>query len=381
MIFILNKSSLIGKILLVMCIGMLTLTGSAVMAKKDPVGNGQVITESKLTMFHKKGNHTYTLRMGMLKKDLDKLLGKPEKYLSPDGSDYFKYDDIYAVYMGDRLAMISLGQNSYLTGGIKLYMSPAETIKKLGKPSLPNTMVYYYRWDSWKGKAVQLIGEKEVGLHKGRSDVYELRLSVNLQNEIYSIQIVRSDFWTAAVKLLSEKNAIIMPSGSVEPITMKDLSFAPQGKLTFVTIGMTRKIAEEIVGKPIDTNLFGIVYDGITISYRNDRVVSLSLRMEEDSKTIFKTPRGAGLLVSDKMIEGMYGIPSNSKAPYLDYVLYMDNKEGNLQVLKVSEVAKIEDKNRIYYISMLTMNSEDQVLVDYIMICDYQFAHGGLGQS
>lgn len=253
-------------------------------------------------------------------------------------------------------------------------MSQADALKILGETSVPNRFVYVYRWDSEAGKAVQLKGEKEIQLHQESPDVYSLSLSVNFYGEVNGIQIVRNDYTALSEKHLIEKNAISIPFRPVKLLSMKDLSFIPKGRQTYVTLGMQREKAEEITGKPINENLFGIVYDGITISYRNNQVVSMIIRLSDNSRTIYETPRGAGLLTSTAVFKGLYGKPSSEKDSFVDYIYVMDEKKDRMRTMREFGTAAVNGDKPKYAISMITEEVKGQRYISYMMICDYQFA-------
>lgn len=86
--------------------------------------------------------------MGMTKHKVDELLGKPEYYRYPDGSTYYKYDDLKAGYLRGRLAMVEFGETSALSVGVSFNTGLSEVTSKLGPPSIPDTLSYGYRWDS-----------------------------------------------------------------------------------------------------------------------------------------------------------------------------------------------------------------------------------------
>lgn len=218
----------------------------------------------------------------------------------------------------------------------------------------PNQFVYVYRWDSQAGKAMQLKGEKEIQLHQESPDVYAVSLSVNFNGEINSIQIARNDYKALSEKRLVEKNAVSIPFRPVKLLTMKDLSFIPKGKQTPVTLGMQREKAEEITGKPIDESLYGIVYEGITISYRDNQVVSMIINLNDDVKTIYQTPRGAGLLTSTAVFKGLYGKPSSENDRFVDYHLARDEKKDRMHTLRALGTTAANVIMPKYTISMIT---------------------------
>ncbi|MEV5029965.1 hypothetical protein [Paenibacillus sp. LPE1-1-1.1] len=369
---VLNLHSVKWKILI--CFAIIFLLGAPAAQRTLAAEDKQVVTDPVLSVQHQKGDTLISIRMGMHKTEVDRLLGNPEAYLTPDGGQYFKYEDLYAAYIDDRLAWLSLGTESKLAQGVTFQMSQADALKILGETSVPNRFVYVYRWDSQAGKAVQLKGEKEIQLHQESPDVYSLSLSVNFNGEVSSIQIVRNDYTALSEKHLIEKNAISIPFRPVKLLNMKDLSFTPQGRQTYITLGMQREKAEEITGKPIDENLFGIVYDGITISYRNNQVVSMIIRLSDDSKTIYETPRGAGLLTSTALFKGLYGKPSSEKDPFVDYIFVMDEKKDRMHTMREFGTAAVNGHKPKYAISMITVEVKGQRYISYMMICDYQFA-------
>lgn len=367
-----NLHSVKWKILI--CFAIIFLLGAPASQRTLAAEDKQVVTAPVLSVQHQKGETLISIRMGMHKTDVDLMLGLPEAYLTPEGGQYFKYDDMYAAYFDERLVMLSLGQESKLIQGVKLKMSQADALNTLGETSVPNQFVYVYRWDSQAGKAMQLKGEKEIQLHQESPDVYAVSLSVNFNGEINSIQIARNDYKALSEKRLVEKNAVSIPFRPVKLLTMKDLSFVPKGKQTPVTLGMQREKAEEITGKPIDESLYGIVYEGITISYRDNQVVSMIINLNDDVKTIYQTPRGAGLLTSTAVFKGLYGKPSSENDRFVDYHLAKDEKKDRMHTLRALGTTAANVIMPKYTISMITEEVKGQRYISYMMICDYQFA-------
>jgi outer membrane protein assembly factor BamE (lipoprotein component of BamABCDE complex) len=355
-------------------VSMLIFASVGAVASNDTAADQQVVKEGKLAVFQRMGKTTKTVRLGMLQTDMNELLGKPRAYRSPEGGEYFEYGELYAGFIQNRLVMLTLGEDSYLQYGIKLGMDAADVVKKLGEPSIPNRLVYEYRYDYKKSKAILLSGAKEIERYRGRSDVFSLELAANSYGTVNAIRIVRGDYAVAVQQRAADLDEGAATSNPIGPITMEDLAFVPEGKQASVALGMTRKQAEKIFGKPIDTNLFGIVYDGITVSYRNDQVVSMILRLEDGVKTIYKTPRGAGILMSAESIEALYGKPTRHEAPYLDFMLYMEDKKDSLRILQGNESPLEIDSTKKFFISMLTMETDGPERVNFIMICDSQFA-------
>jgi hypothetical protein len=315
--------------------------------------------------------------MGMSKRDIDKLLGLPETYLSPDGSEYYKYDDVMAGYMDERLALFSLGEQSSMSNGISLATNPADAAKKLGTASIPNSLTYGYRWDNKQGLLEMINGAEALKQLEGQSNLYELQLAANAIGDLYSIQIVRSDYTAAMKERVAQINAAAMPIEPAQPITAADMAMVREenGTKIAITLGMSRKEVEAIVGAPLIETNFGISYDGIKVGYRDDRVVALTIKLGDESKTIYKTARGAGVLNSRQVIEAMYGEPTSYKQPYLNYLLSSQGNNGSLHVITAEELEQQKIKPA-YYLSLLIGDSSEE-RVEFLSISDFQYAMTG----
>ncbi|MFC4104309.1 hypothetical protein [Paenibacillus xanthanilyticus] len=341
-----------------------------------PAQVGRVVRDLKLTVLHRVDGRTAVIRMGMTKASVDRLLGEPEAYRSPDGGDYYMYGDVMAGYMNGRLALFSLGEASSLASGVSVNTSLANASQKLGAPSVPNTLTYGYRRDAKLGTLVLLKGAQELQRYAGRSDFYLLELSVNGLGNLYGIQLTRSDYTAKAKARIERNNKALMPTEAAKPMTMADLALVQEGTQSRVSLGMTRKEAEAIIGKPTDESLFGTWYDGIRIGYRNDRVVALMLQLTE-AKTLYKTPRGAGLLTSRTVFEALYGQPKHSDDSSLTYVLIPSPGAGDKLVpLGDADPFNLMDNKPAYIISPLFTESGDG-LVEFLMISDAEYAYTG----
>ncbi|MBD3919301.1 hypothetical protein H8B09_11095 [Paenibacillus sp. PR3] len=352
--------------------------GSLILLNKHNAEDNLIVSDKALTIVQQKDGNTVTIQMGMSKEQIDNLLGEPEAYLSPEGSDYYMYDDVTVGYMDDHLALFSFGENSSLSNGISLETSPNEAVEKLGEASIPNSMAYGYHWDS-KTDSLDLVqGEELMKQLEGQPDFYQLQFGSNALGSLSSIQISRSDYTQALEKHVTQMNEAVILDEPALPITLADLSMikVDGGAQSAISLGMTRKEAEAIVGEPIsDSRIGGVGYDGILVAYRNDKVVALTIRLSEESKTLYKTVRGAGLLNSRKVIEGLYGLATSYQSPYLTYLISSGDTVGSLHLLTEAEMNESTNKPS-YYLSML-LNTNDDELVEFLSISDLQFAMTG----
>ncbi|TYP73232.1 hypothetical protein [Paenibacillus methanolicus] len=351
--------------------------GMAAEASNYPAQAGSVVRDQKMTVLQRVDGRTAVIRMGMTKASVDRLLGEPEAYRSPDGGDYYMYGDVMAGYMNGRLALFSLGEASTLASGVGVNSSLANASKKLGAPSVSNTLTYGYRWDAKSATLFQLKGTQELQRYAGRSDFYLLELSVNGLGDMYGIQLVRGDYAISSMERVERNNEALMPTEAAKPITMADLAVVQEGTQSRVTLGMTRKEAEAVIGMPIDESLFGITYDGIKVGYRKDRVVALMLQLTE-AKTLYKTPRGAGLLTSRTVFEALYGQTEYTDESGLTYILIPEGTEGKLRTSMINsdDQLDIDNKKPAYIISTLFTESEGGLL-EFLMICDAEYASTG----
>lgn len=105
-----NLHSVKWKILI--CFAIIFLLEAPAAQRTLAAEDKQVVTDPVLSVQHQKGDTLISIRMGMHKTEVDRLLGNSEAYLIPDGGQYYKYDDLYAAYIDDRLSWLSLGTES-----------------------------------------------------------------------------------------------------------------------------------------------------------------------------------------------------------------------------------------------------------------------------
>ncbi|EFM08946.1 hypothetical protein PaecuDRAFT_4411 [Paenibacillus curdlanolyticus YK9] len=345
-----------------------------------------IVMDDKLSFEQLVGKESVKIRMGMNSFDIGRLLGKEVEYISPLGPLYCKYGDVTVGYMDMSLAMVkfTLSDNrSWWNSFYSDFLIPSELEATLGAPSVPQTLTYGYLWNEDEGKLEQVFGEQTLKVYEGSRKFYELKLGRDLQGHIYSVQIERGDYKAQMAGNMAYRNAEEASTDEPEPLTSTDLAFVIQGTESNVALGMTRHEAEAIVGLPVVSNIYGIEstgillgsqdvvpieYDGIVIGYRNDIVVSLTLRLNDNSPKIYETPRRVGLLTNRRVMEGLYGKPTFSNDTGVTYALAKENETGGLGIVENNNSGQKID----YYISALITNT-DYELIHYLSITDAEF--------
>lgn len=359
-------------VLLFCCLVLLLAGLTASVPKAANAVNPQVVKAPELAVFYKQGKKTYILRMGMLKQEVDKLIGQPKAKKMPTGDEYYEYGDMAADYLDGRLAMITLDAHAYLSGGIKLQMPVSEALRKRGETSLKNKAVYHYRWEKKSNKAVLLKGAKEVSKYKGRADVYELSISSNILGTITGISIDRSDYRAKLMANLGDDSPA--PSIADKPLSMDDFSLVSKDGDKKIKLGMTRAQIEKLLGEKDDWTVFGDVYDGIKIKFRDEKAAMFILTDNSD----FSTPRGLGIWTSITKLNEVYGQPTSEGNGSINYHFFMGDKKNASRVLKLSELQSDLDRNKIYVISVNTAETDNgQRVIDFLLIGDWNMSMNG----
>lgn len=157
--------------------------------------------------------------------------------------------------------------------------------------------------------------------------------------------------------------------GQEAGLTKKDLSIEKNedGK-SIVEYGMGRSDVEKVIGTG-EKSVIGFSYEsGVTIMYREDKVVGIAL--DKEAADTYKTPKiKIGMLKED--IKKAYGEENmlNEAEKSIDFAF--DTKEGTFLTQESKTKENIEDMQDVYLVSVAF---DDNGYADIIMLLDQRMA-------
>ncbi|MEK4061435.1 MULTISPECIES: hypothetical protein [unclassified Paenibacillus] len=169
-------------------------------------------------------------------------------------------------------------------------------------------------------------------------------------------------------------------SGNAEPVTMEPDTFSKQDMAIYkavnskerVSYGMSRKNAEKVLGTGNKGIPNSYTYDpGVSVIYRDDKVVSIALRKE--SQGVYRTARGAEAGMSHAGIKKLYGekYAIENAENYMDY--YYDTETRQLVKSSVQELNSLSGE-ALRGIHMISTVYDEEGKATIIILMDMQAA-------
>ncbi|AZN39282.1 hypothetical protein [Paenibacillus albus] len=327
-----------------------------------------IINYSPLTAYIPRNGGDSALQLGMTKREVDLLLGKPQviKTLS---SDYYRYgDDITIGYAGERAAMIDPGMEGSLRGKVKPGQSWEEAAMLLGEPSLVDgsDRIYIYQANSYRFK--QLRTAEEIAGATRRSGVYEVIVSLNAFDEISSTVLFKASYKRDAARKMQLANSTDGLPLTPKPFVTDELALTDELGRT-VRLGMEMKDVDKLLGSYESYTMSLLIheYDSMSVYYRGTKAVGIKLR--EDPAHLFRTPRGITIQSSAKVLERLYGKPTAVDQSFWTY--YFAENTSGLALLKELP-ARSANVSYDYGISVILSDGPSPI-VTYLLIGDALF--------
>lgn len=137
-----------------------------------------------------------------------------------------------------------------------------------------------------------------------------------------------------------------------------------------VTLGMSKDEIESICDEPVRTDRNTIIYDGIVVTYKDDKAVSLSVSngiFEGDSATRYKTSRGIAVGMSHDDFFKAYGS---------DYVQGSDGSEDEL-IKTPSHATRYFKKNgkKYEFLGTSLTKEQERAVDESCYIQDFMFSN------
>ena len=153
-----------------------------------------------------------------------------------------------------------------------------------------------------------------------------------------------------------------------------DLSIYDTKTQKQIHLGMSKKEVDSILGKPVKVEniVAQYSYDGFYVAYRDDKVVYMSIDVDDISPyDRFITNRNISLGDNKKDVVEAYGADWQSEELGTYIILRKDNQFVLLEISQIDDY-KEYDTNNIFFITFI-FNDEDKI--DYISISDYNYGH------
>ena len=153
-----------------------------------------------------------------------------------------------------------------------------------------------------------------------------------------------------------------------------DLSIYDTKTQKQIHLGMSKKEVDSILGKPVKVEniVAQYSYDGFYVAYRDDKVVYMSIDVDDISPyDRFITNRNISLGDNKKDVVESYGADWQGEELATYIILRKDNQFVLLEISQIDDY-KEYDTNNIFFITFI-FNDEDKI--DYISISDYNYGH------
>jgi|BioPla2DNA2_1021312.scaffolds.fasta_scaffold14702_6 hypothetical protein len=151
-----------------------------------------------------------------------------------------------------------------------------------------------------------------------------------------------------------------------------DLSIYDTETKKQIYLGMPKKEVDSILGEPVKAEKIAVQYsyDGFCVAYRDDKVVYMSIHVDDISPyDRFITNRNISLGDNKKDVVEAYGADWQSEKLGTYIILRKDNQFVLLEISQIDDY-KEYDTNNIFFISF---KSNDKDKIDYISISDYNY--------
>lgn len=154
-----------------------------------------------------------------------------------------------------------------------------------------------------------------------------------------------------------------------------DLSIYDTKTKKQIYLGMPKKEVDSILGEPVKAEniVAQYSYDGFYVAYRDDKVVYMSMHVDDITPyDRFITNRNISLGDNKKDVVEAYGADWQSEELGTYIILRKDNQFVLLEEISQIDDYKEYDTNNIFFI---TFKSNDKDKIDYISISDYNYGH------
>lgn len=151
-----------------------------------------------------------------------------------------------------------------------------------------------------------------------------------------------------------------------------DLSIYDTKTQKQIHLGMSKKEVDSILGEPVKSEkiVSQYSYDGFYVAYRDDKVVYMSIHVDDISPCDrFITNRNISLGDNKKDVVEAYGVDWQSEELGTYIILRKDNQFVLLENSQIDDY-KEYDTNNIFFISFI---SNDKDKIDCISISDYNY--------
>ncbi len=170
-------------------------------------------------------------------------------------------------------------------------------------------------------------------------------------------------------KINKKPSEIDLKPGKFE---LYDLSIYDTKTQKQIHLGMSKKEVDSILGKPVKAENIAAQYsyDGFYVAYRDDKVVYMSIHVDDISPyDRFITNRNISLGDNKKDVVEAYGVDWQSEKSGTYIILRKDNQFVLLENSQIDDYKKY-DTNNIFFISFI---SNDENKIDCISISDYNY--------
>lgn len=337
-------------------------------ASSTSIVSGGVIQHPYLTIQFQKQGVPASIRPGMSKQQVDKLLGTPAVVESDSFRGYFySMASLMIGYLDGRVASIATSTTEASLNGLFKRGTPGtKVLAKLGQPSQKNDLRYEYVFQITNGKLKQIYGQA-VPLSKGRSDVYTLRFTVKSNGNIIGISVQQSAFTQAM------EDRINKPDPNRSAFAVEDIIGISSGGDKRISLGMNRETVEEKYGKPDGQLSYGMAvmdtYGTISVFYRDEIVAAILV----DPKADTQTNKGLRMPASRNEVLRMYGEPTSSESSGLEY--HFEQVGAQLQSMNFYRWADSKyHRNNLYSLSFVAYE-DDSNRIEYFILNDFDFIY------
>ncbi|SEO34739.1 hypothetical protein [Paenibacillus sp. OV219] len=334
-----------------------------------PASDG-ILNYSPLTAYIPINGRNVALQLGMTKGEIDLLLGKPQVIKTLSG-DYYRYgEDITIGYVGTRAAMIDPGMEGALRKRVKPGQSWEQAAALLGEPTLVagSDRIYRYQANSYLFK--QLRTAKELAAAVGRSDVYEVIVSLNAFGEISSEVMFGVSYKRDVIRAIQLANSTDGLPHSHAPFVLDDLAVIDELGRT-VRLGMEMADVDKLLGSHESYTMSLPIheYDSMSVYYRGTKAVGIKPR--EDPAHLFRTPRGITMQSSAAILERLYGKPTAADPSSWTY--YFKRKGSELQLLTEFPIMPDPDRAPYDYGISVILSDGPSPVITFLLIGDAAF--------
>jgi outer membrane protein assembly factor BamE (lipoprotein component of BamABCDE complex) len=330
-----------------------------------------VIKHKYLTIQVTSQKKLVSLRPGMTKTQIDRLLGKPNEVESADfkGYAYGAASNILVGYLNERAASIfTTGYETSLNGQFKFGTPWKKVLSKIGQPSKKTDRSGVYVFQLVNGKLKQIYG-KAIHDGIGRTDVYTLSIGISPSSNISGISVVQAAFTQAM------EDRYTKPDSNKPTFVEEDINGIISGDDRQISLGMTREEVEALFGNPDGNLSYSSVvmdsYDTISIFYREEVVAVILVDPSTDSRVA--TNKGLSMPADRKEVLRVYGNPTFNNTSSLQY-----NFEWFGDRLQAMNMFKAIDRNywqnQKYSLSFVAYES-DPNRIEYFILSDSDFRY------